>query len=147
MYTGLMPRVSRKILNKEINNELKENFASLISSLQNPKDIEQFFNDFLTKEENIMLSKRLMLHLLLENNYRSVEIQSILGVSKETIRVHKQTWEKGGEMYRKIINKIANRRKIKLFLQAIDKKLQPLELVLQSKTNMKARAKFLSGDY
>lgn len=142
-----MPRASKKILKKEINAELKENFASLISSLQNPKDIEQFFNDFLTKEENIMLSKRLMLHLLLENNYRSLEMQSFLGISKETVRVHKSNWEKGGETYRKIINKIAKGRKIKLFLQAIDKKLRPLEFALQSKTNMKARAKLLSGDY
>jgi len=142
-----MPRVSKKSLNKEINSELKENFSSLISSLQNPKEIEQFLNDFLTKEENLMLAKRLMLHLLLDNKYKSLEIQSILGVSKETVRVHKVNWERGGETYKKIINKIANKRKVKLFLQAIEKKLRPLELALQSKTNMKARAKFLSGDY
>lgn len=142
-----MPRVSKRPLNKEINIELKGNFSSLISSLQNPREIEKFLNDFLTKEENLMLAKRLMLHLLLDNKYKSLEIQSILGVSKETVRVHKSSWEKSGETYRKIINKIANRRKVKLFLQAIEKKLRPLELVLQAKTNMKARAKFLSGDY
>lgn len=147
MYTGYMPRASKRKLNKEINLELTENFSYLISSLQNQKEIEQFFKDFLTKEENLMLAKRLMLHLLLDNKYKSLEIQSILGMSKETIRVHKTNWEKGGETYKKIINKIANRRKVKFFLQAIEKKLRPLELALQSKTNMKARAKFLSGDY
>lgn len=147
MYTGCMPRASKRKLNKEINLELTENFSYLISSLQNQKEIEQFFKDFLTKEENLMLAKRLMLHLLLDNKYKSLEIQSILGISKETIRVHKANWEKGGETYKKIINKIVNRRKVKFFLQAIEKKLRPLELALQSKTNMKARAKFLSGDY
>lgn len=147
MYTWGMPRASRKKLSKETDIELKENFSSLISSLRYSKDIEQFFQDFLTKEENLMLSKRLMLHILLENNYKGIEIQSILGVSEETVRVHKQIREKGGKTYKKIIGKIAKGRKIKLFLQALEKKLRPLELVLQSKTNMKARAKFLSGDY
>lgn len=142
-----MPRVSRKILNKEINAELKENFASLISSLQNSKDIKQFFNDFLTKEENIMLSKRLMLYLLLENKYSGVKIQSILGVSEETVRVHKNNWEKGGQIYKRIINKISNRKKVELLFKAIDRKFKPLELVLRSKNDMKARSKLLSGDY
>nr|MBI5455427.1 hypothetical protein [Candidatus Levybacteria bacterium] len=142
-----MPRASRKKLSKETDIELRENFSSLISSLKYSKDVDQFFQDFLTKEENLMLSKRLMLHLLLENNYKGVEIQSILGVSEETVRVHKNNWEKGGHIYKKIINKISNGRKIKLFLKALDKKLKPLELVLSSKINMKARAKFLSGDY
>lgn len=142
-----MPRASRKKLSKETDIELKENFSSLISSLQYPIEIEQFFQDFLTKEENLMLSKRLMLHLLLENNYKGIEIQSILGVSEETVRVHKQAREKGGKTYKKIIGKIAKGRKIKLFLQEIDRKLRPLELALRSKTDMKARAKFISGDY
>ncbi|PIR79922.1 MAG: hypothetical protein COU25_02915 [Candidatus Levybacteria bacterium CG10_big_fil_rev_8_21_14_0_10_35_13] len=147
MYIGIMPRASKRTFNKEIATELKANFASLISSLQYLTDIEQFFNDFLTKEEKLMLSKRLMLHLLLESKYKDFEIQSILGISRETVRIHKQNWEKGGPIYKKIINKISRGRKIKLFFKALDKKLKPLELALISKTDMKARAKFLSGDY
>ncbi len=142
-----MPRVSQKTINKETNLEIRENFSFLISSLQNPNDIEQFFADFLTHEENLMLAKRLMLHLLLNNQYKSLEIQSILGISKETVRTHANNWEKGGETYKKIINKISGRRKVKLFMQAVEKKMRPLELALKSKSNMKARAKLLNGDY
>ncbi|MBI2421068.1 MAG: hypothetical protein HYV38_03220, partial [Candidatus Levybacteria bacterium] len=60
-----MPRASRKPINESINQEIKENFSSLISSLQNPQEIQQFFNDFITHEEQLMLGKRLMLHLML----------------------------------------------------------------------------------
>jgi uncharacterized protein YerC len=142
-----MSRVSKRIINKDINVELGENFSFLISSLQNPKEIEQFFADFLTQEENLMLAKRLMLHLLLENGYKTNEIASTLSLSQETVRVHNLSRGKEGEVYKKIIAKLSSRRKIKLFLQMIKKKLRPLDLALKSKTDMKARSKLISGDY
>jgi len=142
-----MPRISKKPVDKNLNKELKDNFSYLISSLSTPLEIEQFFNDFLTSEENTMLSKRLMLHLMLENKYETSQIKAVLGISKETIRVHGYIWKNGGEKYKKTIQKIAKREKTKEFWKKIEKLLKPLELALESKTNMKARAKFATGDW
>lgn len=142
-----MPRVSKKRIKEEIKEELKGHFAFLISSLNNSKEIEQFFQDFLTSEEKTMLTKRLMLHLMLENKYESYKIESVIGVSYETIRIHKNIWSKGGENYKRIINKIANRERTKRFFEKLEKFLKPISLVLKAKTDMRARAKLASGDW
>lgn len=148
MYTGHdMPRASKKGIRKNIETELKDHFSYLISSLNSSKEIENFFQDFLTKEEKVMLAKRLMLHLMIENNYTESKIKAVLGISRETVRTHKNIWERGGETYKKIIGKIAKREKTKEFWEKVGKILEPFELALSSRNDMKARAKLLSGDW
>jgi len=61
--------------------------------------------------------------------------------------MYKEKWKNGGEKYKKTIQKIAKREKTKEFWKKIEKLLKPLELALESKTNMKARAKFATGDW
>lgn len=136
-----MPRASRKPIRKEIQEELRDNFAYLISSLYISSEIELFFESFLTAEEKIMLTKRLMIHLMLKNSYEVGEICAVLGVSRETVRTHKGVWLIGNNKYKKIIEKIANRRKTKEFWKKVEKSLKPLEYFLTAKTNMKSRAK------
>lgn len=142
-----MPRASRKQIRQDVDLELKDHFAFLISTLSSSKEIEQFFTDFLTKEEKIMLAKRLMLHLMLENNYTSAQIESVIGVSQETVRVHKTIWRNGGQIYKQIIQKIAKRNKTKQFWDTVEKVLTPIELFVKSKRSMKSRAKLISGDW
>lgn len=142
-----MPRASRKPVKKSLNQELNQYFTSLISSLNRAEDIEQFFKDFLTIEEKTMLTKRLMLHLMLENGYKTSQIEAVLGMSRETIRVHGHIWSGGGIVYKKIVNKIAGKEKAKRFWEKVDKILKPLDLALRSKTDMKARAQFASGGW
>jgi len=142
-----MPRASRRSVRKEVNEELRENFSSLISTLSSQKEIEQFFDDFLTREENTMLSKRLMLHLMLENGYKSQDIQAFLSLSKETVRIHRGLWSRGGQTYRNIISKIAKRQKAKEFFEKLEKIFKPVNLALKSRNDMRARAKFASGDW
>ena len=88
-----------------------------------------------------------MLHLFLENGYKTVEIVSILGLSRETVRVHKRMWEHGGPTYKKIINIMARKENTKLFISKLEKLLMPLNLALRAKNDMKARAKLLGGDW
>ncbi len=142
-----MPRVSRRPIRENIKEEIQDNFAYLISSLTSSKDIEQFFVDFLTHEEKVMLSKRLMLHLMLENRYEYSEISTVLGISNETIRTHKNRWLHGGHIYKIIVKKIAKREKTKEFWNKVEEILRPLELAFQAKSNSKARAKLASGDF
>jgi uncharacterized protein YerC len=144
VYWTHMPRASRKQVDKDTQEELRDNFAFLISALHKSKDIEQFFEDFLTREEKTMLAKRLMLHLMLENEYTALEIQAVLGMSRDTIRIHKDLWNRGGETHKEMIRKIAKREKTKEFWKKVEKILKPLEHALQAKTNMKARSKLLN---
>lgn len=134
-------------MNENIQIELKDNFAFLISSLSSPRDIQQFFETFLTDEEKTMLTKRLMLHLMLENGYSIVDIAVVLGLSRETVRVHHALWRNGGEVYKSIIARIAKRQKTKEFWESVEKALRPLEYMLQAKSNMRSRAKLLRGDF
>jgi uncharacterized protein YerC len=139
-----MPRASKKYLTRNVESELKDHFAFLITSLQNSREIEHFFYDFLSKEEKVMLAKRLMLHLMLEREYKVSEISSVLGITRETIRVHRQVWIRGGTTYKKILQKIARREQTKEFWKKINQALNPIELVLHTKTNKKARIKLLN---
>jgi uncharacterized protein YerC len=142
-----MPRASRRPVSKNVLEEIQDTFSYLISSLASPKDIQTFFDSFLTEEEKTMLTKRLMLHLMIENSYDPMEIMSALSLSKETINKHKHILLRENIMYKDIIAKITKRKKTKAFWEKIEKAFRPLELALDAKTNMKARAKFLSGDY
>jgi uncharacterized protein YerC len=147
MYTMYMPRVSKWPVEENIQGELSDNFVYLVSSLHSSKDIEQFLNAFLTEEEKMMMAKRLMLHLMLENKYDASQIAAILNVSRETIRNHKIVWLTGGKTYKSIIAKLAKREKTKQLWRKVERILKPLDLMLHSRSNMKARAKLLSGDY
>ena len=142
-----MPRASRKPVRKNVDDEIRENFSSLISSLSSSSDIQKFFIDFLTREEQIMLSKRLMLHLMLERGYKNNQIQGVLGISKDTVRTHRAIWERGGTVYKEILRKIAKKAQNREFWEKLEKVFRPLDLALKAKTDMKARAKFATGDW
>lgn len=141
-----MPRASRKPINPTLNKDLEESFSDLISTLQKPSDIKLFLNDFLTKEEKIMLFKRLMLHLMLEKGFKSSEIQITLGIKYETIRVHKNNWERGSDVYKSILRSIASKQKARLIFKRIEKMFNKLDLAMKARNDMQARARFATGD-
>lgn len=136
-----MPRASRKIINKELSDELNQNFSYLVSSLKDSREIDIFLKDFLTKEEKKMIPKRLMLHLMLLNNIPSAEIKASLGMSNETIRTYKNNWDSLSGDYKQVINKISKRKNINDMFKNLDRKTDKLQNFLKAKSNMKARSK------
>ena len=142
-----MPRISRRKLNENVIEELKENFAFVVSALNNVKESEEFFEEFLTSEEKTMLLKRLMLHLMIHNEYKNSQINAVLGMSLESIRYHKLIYNSSGESYKKMIEKISRREKSKHFWNKVESILKPAELFVKSRSDMKSRAKLLSGEY
>lgn len=142
-----MPRASKRPVNQSVQAELQENFSFLISSLSASADIQHFFETFLTEEEKIMLSKRLMLHLMILNAYSITEVASVLRVSNETVYKHSHIVRMADSIYKSVVAKISKRRKIKEFWKQVENILRPVGLMLQAKTNMKARAKLLTADY
>src|SRR3990170_3092743 len=88
-YIGTMPRISRIKLNNQELTEINDHFSHLVSSLRAPQIIENFLDEFLTKEEKIMLAKRLVLFTMIKRGYPTSIIQSALNMSHETIRLYR----------------------------------------------------------
>lgn len=142
-----MTRVSRLKLTKNRLEEIREYFSFLIASLNNSSEIENFLDGFLTNEEKIMLSKRLVLMMMIKRGYPPSAIQSILNMSYESVRTYTILLSTRNNMFQKTIERLIKRQKTREFLQKIDKLLKPLDLVLRSGTDMRGRAKIYSGDW
>lgn len=142
-----MSRASKAELTKDELDNLFADFTGLLSSFSHPKSIQQFLEEFLTKEEKIMLSKRLALYEMLYRELPLRDIQQTLGMSDESVRVYNDKKYEKSDWFREKIGAFGKKKgRAKLF-ENIAKKLKPLEYALNSKTNMKARAKLLSGDF
>lgn len=142
-----MPRVSRARLHRERIGEIEQHFSQLISSLNKHSTIEVFFNDFLTKEEKVMLTKRLVLYMMIKRGYSPSSIQAALHVSYETVRTYNNLLASKNTIFHKIIGDLIEKEKNQQFWEKVDKALKPIELAIKSKTNMKARAKLASADW
>lgn len=136
-----MPRVSKKVINRDIDYELGQNLSHLISSLGNPNEIDYFIEGFFTKEEKRMIPKRLMLHILIYNNISDSEIKATLGISYETIRIYKNSWDSLSIEYKTIIEKTSRKRATQILLKNLNKKVERLDNFMKAKSNMKARSK------
>ncbi|MDP2642035.1 MAG: Trp family transcriptional regulator [bacterium] len=98
-----MSHVSRKQLS---NREFNEIYKSLIRSLHKLKgdSLENFFWEFLTPTEKVMLAKRLLVIILLEQGVSQYKIWKMLNVSPSTIERYGKKLDRGGfEHMRKIL--------------------------------------------
>lgn len=80
-----MPRVSKYLLNKQIQQEMFQKFWYSVSQLKNAEEVASFFTDLLTETEEIMLSKRFLIAVLILKGKRPVDIARNLHVSYSTI--------------------------------------------------------------
>lgn len=142
-----MGRVSKRVLSKDLVQEVEEQFSFLISSLTNKGEINLFMSEFLSKEEKLMLGKRLILYMMLYKGMTNSQIHNTLSMSRETIHWYRQTYESKSELFRKNIKKLIARERNKELWEKIDKILEPLYLAMEAKTNMRARAKLAQGDF
>lgn len=142
-----MPRVSKSRLEQKQLEEMNSHLFYLISSLNNSTEIENFLEGFLTKEEKIMLTKRLVLFMLLKKEYSPSSIQAALHVSYETVRTYQNQFDAKNKSFKDMIDKLIRREQTRELFIKIDNILKPLSLALDAKRNMKSRAKLLSGDY
>lgn len=91
-----MPQVSQKKLDKTIESEMFTQFWDSISRLKTSSDVSDFFTDILTQTEQVMLTKRFMIAILLGRGKRPIEISQILHVSFSTIG-GVASWEKNAK--------------------------------------------------
>lgn len=142
-----MARISKSSLDRKTLDDLKRHFSFLISSLSKPEDIEEFFEEFLTKEEKLMLTKRLILFMMIKKGFPPSTIKSLIRVSYETVRTYQNLFEHKSSRFNQIIERLLKRDETNKFFKKIEKILKPIDLALKSRSDMKARAKFASGDW
>ncbi len=140
-----MPRISRYPLKKNDLDEITEHFIYLVSSLRASRDIACFLEEFLTTEEKIMLTKRLVMFVMIKNGYDEQTVRSTLHMSHETIRTYKRKLQEKSQSFHEILEILLHRKRTKQFFKTFEHILEKINTLAKSKTNMKARAKILSG--
>ncbi len=108
-----MPRASKNnlISEKELL-RLEGNLSYLLSTLASASDVKIFMSDFLSDEENIMLSKRLALYVMLDLNIDTQTIMNALSVSLETVRTHRMRYDRQSKEFKEMVRKIHKREKL-----------------------------------
>jgi len=110
-----MPRVSkRRELTPEKQNLFLDDFYSAITSLKDKNEVRVFFNDLLTKEEKLMLAKRLQITIMLKLGYFWDEIDERVKVTRETINNLRFRLDFGSGGLDKIAQRIINLKREKL---------------------------------
>jgi len=80
-----MSKVSKRLINNNLENRIFEVFIKTIVDLKKPIDVQNFLNDLLSPVERIMLIKRLAIAILLTKGYTYEKIDETLKVSHPTI--------------------------------------------------------------
>lgn len=75
--------------------------------------MQEFLNNFLTQEERLMLSKRLMLYMMLAKKYPATVIKKTLQMSYETIRQHGHLFETKHESFHKLVQELTEKEESK----------------------------------
>lgn len=116
----LMTKVSRRLLNKELEKHIFELFTQTIAELKNQKDVESFLEDLLSPTEKIMLVKRLAIAILLAKGYTYNAIDDTLKVSRATI-MNVSYWLKHGKSgYQQAVERIIKDQKKEELLDNIE---------------------------
>lgn len=80
-----MSRVSKRKLDKKVEEEIFHLFWESVSKLHNASEVSSFFSDFLSDTEEMMLAKRFAVAILLLRGKRPVDITSSLHVTYTTV--------------------------------------------------------------
>lgn len=101
-----MTKVSRRFLDKELENKIFEVFLKTIVGIKTIAEAKNFIEDLLSPTEKIMLVKRLAIAVLLTKGKTYEYIDHTLKVSRATI-MNVSLWLKHGKSgYRKAVERI-----------------------------------------
>src|SRR3989344_2069503 len=121
-----MTKVSRRYLDKELENYIFNIFIKSIADLDNQLDIKNFLDDLLSPAEKIMLIKRLAIAVLLTKGKTYEYIDHTLKVSRATI-MNVSLWLKHGKGgYRKVVDNILKAQSKQTLIDNIDEILMRL---------------------
>jgi uncharacterized protein YerC len=78
-------QLSKKKLNKNLENQLKKMWYGLLAEMNSPKEIEELLADLLTEAEKVAIYKRLGIGLYLDKGRSYENIKNHIKVSSATI--------------------------------------------------------------
>ena len=138
-----MPRASKIQLDKFIWDKINKTFLEVISS-KSEKELKVFLGDFLTQEEKVMLAKRLALYIMISAEYSDEEIKELLKISYETVRSARNLLGLKNQRFSTSLKGLVAKPKKPSENNSL---INFLDAVLSAKSNMKSRAKLMSGDF
>ena len=112
-----MSQVSRYPIPKDVYDRIIDLFLGLFSSLNSKRKASDFFDEFLTPTERIMMAKRVAIGMLLAKKYSYRKISEVLRVSKSTIGVVSSHYRYGNTLKKAIAHLMANEGIEKLLLE------------------------------
>ena len=89
-----MANVSKKPLKEETQDKIEKTFADFVGALT-ADEADDFYRSFFTESEQIMLTKRLAIIILLTKGAPYAHIATVLNVSPATVR-RIDNWKKDG---------------------------------------------------
>lgn len=115
-----MAQVSKHPISKDVERRIFDIFAQAVADLNDPVDITDFFDDFISPVEKVMLSKRLSIAVMLAKGYTYDKIREVLRVSPPTIAAAAVSLKYSGKGYKRMVERILKAEKMDQFWQAID---------------------------
>lgn len=115
-----MAKVSKRFLNKDLEDYMFDLFVKAIIDLDNPIDVKNFLEDLLSPVEKTMLMKRLAIAILLSKGYTYDEIDNTLKVSRPTIMIVSFFLKNGQSGYKKAVERIVKSQKREEFIDKIE---------------------------
>jgi len=101
-----MVQLSKKKINKKLEEQIYKLLYQVIADINNPKEAEEFLKDFLTKTELEILAKRLGASYYLKQNQGCGLIRKNLAISSATLATIKNQISKKG--FQLALKKIKN---------------------------------------
>jgi len=129
-----MSQVSKYPISKKVYETIFNALFSTFVNLRTKNQVYDFFEDFFSPTEKVMLAKRLAIGLLLSKEYTYAEIKKILRVSSTTIGVAALRLKHGGT-YKKVIDKLVNDDKFKEFWSEVGEKIASVAAAGRSKSD------------
>ncbi len=115
-----MSKISRRFLDKELENTIFEVFLKTIVDIKTSDEVKNFIEDLLSPAEKIMLIKRLAIAVLLTKGKTYEYIDHTLKVSRATI-MNVSLWLKHGKGgYRKVVENILRAQSKQVLIDNIE---------------------------
>lgn len=109
-----MTQVSKYPVSKDVYDTIYEVFVETVSNLVTKRQVSNFFSEFLTPTERVMLVKRLAVGVLLSKSYNYREVSRILRVSTATVGRYAFLLNYG-DYYKDTVQRILNNERIEKF--------------------------------
>ncbi|MFC1647008.1 Trp family transcriptional regulator [Patescibacteria group bacterium] len=105
-----MGRISRRLLNEDVEDRLFEIFWEHLASLSTSGLIREFLESLLSQTEQVMIAKRLAIAVLLSRGYTYQRIDETLKVSKSTVATVDRQIISGAPGFKRAVKQVNKNR-------------------------------------